>query len=170
MKLSKKALLATVMAATVTLTACDKLNYQAQAATQKTQVQEQKTTNDAMIAEFGKNIQIKTIARNFVKNDKNEPGLAYSYNITNTGNKAIKTASWVYAYQFENNVIHTHPISLNFEQDFNPNANFNLNVIIPFSTVSPEVKAIFENPKNEISSVAIAREIQFVDGSKITVE
>lgn len=139
-------------------------------ATEQTQtVTQDDAENLAMLEKFNAALRIENTGRTLGEDENKVPNAAFSYTISNVGDKQIKGVKWIFAYVYNGNVIHTAPFGIDISDTFEPQTAFNLNFLIPLADINEEARKIIADPASEIASVTIAREITFADGSQIIV-
>ena len=141
MKFNKSILFTTLIASAVALTACNEEKKVAPANNAQA-TQEEKVDAQNAKTQFEQAVKITATKRALTKDAKGNATVSVTYDIENTGDKAIKAIHWISAYSFEGKILYLENIPAEFR-----------------STV--------ENPNSNIQTVIGPMSIEFADGSKI---
>lgn len=167
MKFNKSILFTTLIASAVALTACNEEKKVAPANNaQATQEKKIDAHQDAK-AQFEQAVKIMATKRALTKDAKGNATVSVTYDIENTGAKAIKAIHWISAYSFEGKILYVANLPLDFADAIPVKAKAIFNETTALENIPAEFRSTVENPNSNIQTVIGPMSIEFADGSKI---
>lgn len=166
MKFNKSFLFATLIASTVALTAC---NEEKKAEQQPAQKQESAQVSAA--DQFNQAVQIAAVKRTIEKDAQGNESVAFTYEVKNVGNKAIKAIHWATGYSFNGQMLYAANLPLTFTDTvFAPQASFSITEKTAVNSIPEQFRATVLEPNNTIQANIGGVSVEFEDGSKIEVK
>lgn len=165
MKFNKSILFTTLIASAVALTACNEEKKVAPANAQATQ--EKKVDAQDAKAQFEQAVKITATKRALTKDAKGNATVSITYDIENTGAKAIKAIHWISAYSFEGKILYVANLPLDFADAIPVKAKAIFNETTALENIPAEFRSTVENPNSNIQAIIAPMSIEFADGSKI---
>ncbi|WP_233115057.1 hypothetical protein [Aggregatibacter actinomycetemcomitans] len=138
---------------------------------QTTQQTKQKTKNtqEGALSQFKKSIDIHFEERDIVVDDDNQAYVLVKYSVENKSNKPIKSLYWIAAYLYDQQMIYSHDVPLNFAQPMAPKTKITVNLRIPFNQIPEQYRSLFTHLQEPIQVYSVARNLTFADGQQINV-
>ena len=166
MKFNKSILFTTLIASAVALTACNEEKKVAPANNAQA-TQEKKVDAQDAKTQFEQAVKITATKRTLAKDAKGNATVSVTYDIENTGDKAIKAIHWISAYSFEGKILYVANLPLDFADAIPVKAKAIFNETTALENIPAEFRSTVENPNSNIQTIIGPMSIEFADGSKI---
>ena len=166
MKFNKSILFTTLIASAVALTACNEEKKVAPANNAQATQEKKVDAQDAQ-TQFEQAVKITATRRALTKDAKGNATVSVTYDIENTGDKAIKAIHWISAYSFEGKILYVVNLPLDFADAIPVKAKAIFNETTALENIPAEFRSTVENPNSNIQTIIGPMSIEFADGSKI---
>ena len=103
------------------------------------------------------------------KTKDNHAYVLVKYSVENKSNKSIKSLYWIAAYLYDQQMIYSQDVPLNFAQPMAPKAKITVNLRIPFNQIPEQYRSLFTHLQEPIQVYSVARNVTFADGQQINV-
>ena len=163
MKFNKSILFTTLIASAVALTACNEEKKVAPANNAQA-AQEKKVDAQDAKTQFEQAVKITATKRTLAKDAKGNATVSVTYDVENTGAKAIH---WISAYSFEGKILYVANLPLDFADAIPVKAKAIFNETTALENIPAEFRSTVENPNSNIQAIIAPMSIEFADGSKI---
>lgn len=166
----------TLMVASFLIAGCnekEQANKNEVQSTQEVSTQQtiQPEQNDEALNQFNQSIKISAVARNLVEDEQKNQGSKFVYAFENTSNKPIQSVRWVSVYNVDSKIIYNADITADFsKQPLEQKASRNMEVLLMNNDIPEVSRQFFVDPDTPMNVIIVAREITFMDGSKIEVK
>lgn len=180
MKLKRTALVTSVLAATLALTACNDKETKSEP-TKSTTEQAQPAANkvlklaniqEGLLKQFQQAVEVKTSKIDFAKDKAGTPFVVYHYDFKNIGNEPLAAVQWFAVVKSGDKYIDIQPISLRFEQPY-PAQDKALDVMFnrKLEAYSADLqKAIQADPKKvKLDVLIVAGNVMYPNGTGVIV-
>lgn len=180
MKFKKTALVTSVLAATLVLTACNDKETKtepAKSTTEKAQPVAKKAPElaniqESLLKQFQQAVEVKTSKIDFAKDKAGTPFVVFHYAFKNIGNEPLAAVQWFAVVKSGDKYIDVQPISLRFEQPY-PAQNEPLDVMFnrKLDAYSADLqKAIQADPKKvKLDVLIVAGNAIYPNGTGVIV-
>ena len=128
-----------------------------------------KNTQEAALSQFKKSVDIHFEERDIVVDENNQAYVLVKYSVENKSNKSIKSLYWIAAYLYDQQMIYSQDVPLNFAQPMAPKAKITVNLRIPFNQIPEQYRTLFTHLQEPIQVYSVARNVTFADGQQINV-
>ncbi|WP_373767378.1 hypothetical protein [Glaesserella sp.] len=141
-----------------------------QAQSNKTTQKKNTSKADQSLNNFNKAFGIKLVARNITKDNTGQTFATFTYELENRGKKEIKSAEWISAFTFHQQVLFTQELPLTFTPALKANTTIKTDISIPMAQIPQQVHQILLDTKAPIGVINAAKSLTFTKGSPITVK
>ena len=125
-----------------------------------------KNTQEAALSQFKKSVDIHFEERDIVVDEDNQAYVLVKYSVENKSNKSLY---WIAAYLYDQQMIYSQDVPLNFSQPMAPKAKITVNLRIPFNQIPEQYRTLFTHLQEPIQVYSVARNVTFTDGQQINV-
>lgn len=135
-----------------------------QATTKKAQV-----TVDPQLKRFNESLGLKFIGIELTHND-GKAMVHFNYLLENRAKRTIKKVHWVTTYLHDNQVILIQDVPVTLSKPLTPKQSIPLDFSLPWDNLPANAQQALSSQNSVLSAEYQAKQIEFSNGSKITVK